>query len=235
MTYLSNVNRADGVVILVLLLGFLIGRRNGLVKMLMRVVYSIASFGASLFFYPIVSGFIRQTPLFDSVKDGVISALGLETAVQAYTKQQEVNIISSLQLPDAFKDKMLENNNSVIYDLLGADSFVSYIGGFIAGVIINVVLVWVLFILFMFLLRVVLKGAGLISKLPVIRGIDRIGGALLGLFLAVLVIWTGCSIIYAFVTKPFMFSVYTEIAASKTAAAFYEHNLLLDLIMKRLF
>lgn len=235
MTYLSNVNRADGVVILVLLLGFLIGRRNGLVKMLMRVVYSIASFGASLFFYPIVSGFIRQTPLFDSVKDGVISALGLETAVQAYTKQQEVNIISSLQLPDAFKDKMLENNNSVIYDLLGADSFVSYIGGFIAGVIINVVLVWVLFILFMFLLKVVLKGAGLISKLPVIRGIDRIGGALLGLFLAVLVIWTGCSIIYAFVTKPFMFSVYTEIAASKTAAAFYEHNLLLDLIMKRLF
>ena len=130
---------------------------------------------------------------------------------------------------------MLENNNSVIYDLLGADSFVSYIGGFIAGVIINVVLVWVLFILFMFLLKVVLKGAGLISKLPVIRGIDRIGGALLGLFLAVLVIWTGCSIIYAFVTKPFMFSVYTEIAASKTAAAFYEHNLLLDLIMKRLF
>lgn len=228
-------NRADTVVILILFIGFLLGRKNGFINMLLRLVYSAASFGASLFFYPLVSGYIRQTPLFDSVKEGVISALGLNSAAQVYTKQQEVNLINSLQLPDAFKDKMLENNNSVIYELLGADSLASYIGGFIAGVIINVALVWVLFVLFMFVLRSALKGVGLLSRLPVIRGVDRIGGAALGLILAVLAVWTGCSIIYAFITKPVMFSMYTEIAASKVAKGFYENNLLLDIIMKRLF
>lgn len=235
MAFLTNLNKADLIVGLTLLIGLLIGRRKGLVDMLTKAVYSVASFGASLFFYPFVSGILRQTPIFEGVKNGVISALGLDTSVQAYTKQQEVNIINSLQLPDAFKDKMLENNNSVIYDLLGADNLVSYIGGFIAGVIINVVLVWVLFAVFMFLLKVVLKSAGLLAKLPVIRGLNRTGGAILGVVLAVLLVWTGCSIIYAFVTKPAMLSVYNEIAASKVAYVFYENNPLLDLIMKRLF
>ena len=44
--------------------------------------------------------------------------------------------------PDMLKSKLLENNNSVIYDLVNADSLVDYIAGFMANMIINLVLVW---------------------------------------------------------------------------------------------
>lgn len=228
-------NLADLVVAAVLILGFIIGRNKGIVGMALKVVYGIASFGASLIFYPVVSGIIRQTPLFDIMKDKITLTLGLETAVQTYTKQQEVNMITSLSLPEPIKEKLLENNNSVIYNLIGADGFVDYIAGFVANLIINVVLVWILFLIFLLLLRIFLKGLELVSKLPVLGSINSFGGAVMGLIFSTIIIWLGFTLIYAFIAKPAVFELYQYIASSRVAVWFYDNNLLLNLILKRLF
>ncbi len=228
-------NLADIVIIAVLILGFIIGRNKGIVGMALRVVYGIASFGASLIFYPVVSGIIRQTPMFGIMKEKIVTTLGLETAVQVYTKQQEVNMITALRLPQPLKEKLLENNNSVIYELVGADSFVDYIAGFVANLVINVVLVWILFLIFLLLLRIFLKGLELIAKMPVLGGINHLGGAIMGLIFSTIIIWLGFTLVYAFIAKPAVFELYQYIASSKVAVWFYEHNLLLDLILKRLF
>jgi hypothetical protein len=188
-----------------------------------------------MFFYPLVSGIIRQTSLFELVKSGVASTLGLEEHLQAYTKQQEVGLITSLRLPDQLKDKLLENNNSVIYDLVGASGVVDYVTGFIANLIVNVVLVWVLFAVFMFVLRFVLRSIKSISRLPVISTFNRIGGGAVGIILAVIAIWICFTVIYVFIAKPAVYDLYEYISASKIAVLFYEHNPILELILKRLF
>jgi hypothetical protein len=228
-------NVADVVVAIVLILGFMIGRDKGVINMAVNTAHSVASFGASMFFYPLVSGIIRQTSLFDMVKSGVANTLGLESRVQVYTKQQEVSLISSLRLPEPLKDKLLENNNSVIYDLVGAQSIVDYITGFIANLIVNVVLVWVLFAVFMFLLRIVLRSIKSLSRLPVISTFNRVGGGAVGLVLAVVCIWISFTVIYVFIAKPTVYDLYEYISASKVAVVFYEHNPILELILKRLF
>lgn len=228
-------NAADLIVIVTLLVGLLLGSRAGIVGMALKVVYGVASFGASLIFYPLVSGFIRKTPLFDTMKNSILNGLGLENAVQTYTKQQEVNLIGSLRLPEPVKDKLLENNNSVIYELVGADGFVDYIAGFVANLVINVVMVWLLFVLFLFLLRIFFKGIELLSKLPVISRLNHLGGAAMGVLFAVILIWIVYTAVYAFIAQPKVYGFYEYIAASKVAVWFYDHNLLLDLILKRLF
>ncbi len=232
-------NPADLVILLILCIGFTAGLKKGIVGMTLKVVYSIASFGASLIFYPLVSQLIRQTPLFDLMKEKIISTLGLEldtsAMLQSYTKQQEVNIISSLRLPQPLKDKLLENNNSVIYELIGADSFIDYIAGFVANLVINLVLVTILFVLFLLLLRIFFKGLELLSRLPVIGTFNRLGGAIMGLSFAVIIIWLGSALIYAFITKPAIYSLYECISSSRLAVWFYNNNLLLYMVLKRMF
>lgn len=228
-------NAADAFVAAILLLGFIIGRNRGIMNMTLRIIYGVASFGASFIFYPLVSGFIRNTPLFEFMKNKITASLGLQAAMQSYTKQQEVNMITSLKLPQPLKDKLLENNNSVIYDLVGADSFVDYIAGFVANLIINVVLVWVLFAVFLLLLRIFFKGLALIAKLPVLNGIDRIGGGVMGIAFSVIIIWLAFTAVYVFIAKPAVFELYEYIASSRLAVWFYDNNVLLNLILKRLF
>jgi hypothetical protein len=228
-------NAADIVILLALAAGFIIGRKMGLVRMALKVVYGVASFGASMIFYPVIAGFVRQTSLFDKMKDTILTTLNLQTAVQTYTKQQEVSMISSLSLPDPLKEKLIENNNSVIYDLIGADSFVDYIAGFVANLLINVVLVWIIFVVFMFLLRAFFKSLEHASRMPVIKHFNHLGGAVMGLTFATLLIWLSFALIYAFIAKPTVYQMYQCIAESKTAVWFYDNNLLLALILKRLF
>ena len=228
-------NIADIIVILILFAGLLWGAKSGLVKMLTRVVYSVASFGASLLLYPIISKFIRNTPIFTLLKEKLITTLGLETAINSYTKQQEVGVINSLNLPDILKSKLLENNNSVIYDLVNADSLVDYIAGFMANMIINLVLVWLLFAIFLILLKIILSGIELIAKLPVINGVNRIGGAIAGVVLSTIIIWICFAVVYIFIAEPAIYNLYGYIESSTLASTLYNNNVLLDLILERPF
>lgn len=228
-------NIADIIVILILFAGLLWGVKSGLVQMLTRVVYSVASFGASLLLYPVIAKFIRNTPIFTLLKEKLITTLGLETAINSYTKQQEVGVINSLNLPDMLKSKLLENNNSVIYDLVNADSLVDYIAGFMANMIINLVLVWLLFAIFLILLKIILSGIELIAKLPVINGVNKIGGAIAGVVLSTIIIWICFAVVYIFIAEPAIYNLYSYIESSTLASTLYNNNVLLELILERLF
>ncbi len=230
-----GLNMADLIVIAILLIGLISGLSKGLVGMALKLVYSVASFGGAIIFYPVVSKLIRSTPLFDLIQNSILTSLDLDTKVEVFTKQQEVNIINSLNLPDFIKEKLLENNNSVIYELLGTDSFFAYIAGFLTNMLINLVIVAVLFALFLLVLRIVFKGIELLAKLPIINGINKLGGAAAGLMLSVIIIWICFGLVSAFITKPAIYNIYECISASKVAILLYENNLLLHIVLKRMF
>ena len=228
-------NIADIIVIGVLIIGLIWGINSGLVKMLTRIVYSVASFGASLLLYPVIAKFVRNTPVFSLLKEKLITSLGMEAMMDNYTKQQEVGIINSLDLPDILKSKLLENNNSVIYDLVDADGITDYIAGFMANMIINLVLVWLLFMIFMIILKLVLGSMELMAKLPVINNINKLGGAIAGVALSTIIIWVCFGIIYIFIAKPSIYNLYIHIESSTLASVLYDNNILLKLILERLF
>lgn len=228
-------NISDIVVIAVIIICMIIGRNIGVLRMAFKIMYSVASFGASFMFFPVVSGYLRQTPLFDYTKRQISLSLGLDNAIQAYTKQQEAGLINSLRLPQPIKDKLLENNNSVIYDIVDASGISDYIAGFLANMLINVLLVGLLFTVFMFVLRLLFKSLYAFDKAPVIGNLSHIGGAVAGFFFAVILIWLCFAVIYAFISKPVMFSLYSYINSSRLAVWFYDNNVLLYMILKRMF
>ena len=50
---------------------------------------------------------------------------------------QQRMMIEQMELPQPMKDALLENNNSEIYHLLGADSFFEYVGSYLTSMILN--------------------------------------------------------------------------------------------------
>jgi hypothetical protein len=229
-----GINAADIVVAAVLVMGAVLGMKRGIVNMTLKTLHSLLSFGASVVFYPLASAAFRKTEAFDMLKLKITSLLGIDGILQAYTREQETSIINSLKLPEVLKSRLLENNNSEVYKLLGVDSLADYISGYVANIILNVVFAWLFFTVFMLLLRFAMKTLRIASKLPIIHSANKLGGATLGLVLSVAVVWVAFTLIYVFITRPFAYGLYEYICDSSLARVLYENNPLLEIILTRL-
>jgi hypothetical protein len=232
---MTGFNTADIAVIVIIAAGGMLGMKKGIVNMVLKVLYSMVSFGASVLFYPMLSAVLRKTGLFTALKTQISSMLGLDSMIQNYTRQQEAGIINSLQLPEAVRTRLLENNNADIYKLVGADRLSDYIAGYIANIVLNVVLAWLLFTVFMMVLKYVMKVLRIASKLPVVKSANKLGGAAAGVLLAVAVIWVAFTLIYVFITHSFAYGLYGYIGDSVLAKLLYDNNPLLEIILTRLF
>lgn len=65
------------------------------------------------------------------------------------SRNQQIELIEEMALPQSIRDALLENNNSEIYSVLGVDKFQDYVAGYIAGCITNgigyIISFWLLF------------------------------------------------------------------------------------------
>lgn len=66
------------------------------------------------------------------------------------------------------KNRLLENNNSTIYQELGVKSFPEYAASYIARMILKVVAFLVTFILVWILVRALMAAVDLIGELPIL-------------------------------------------------------------------
>lgn len=76
------------------------------------------------------------------------------------------------------KNRLLENNNSTIYQELGVKSFPEYAASYIARMILKVVAFLVTFILVWILVRALMAAVDLIGELPILGFFNHLGGAL---------------------------------------------------------
>lgn len=109
------------------------------------------------------------------------------TAAQPPSRQRE--LIERLKLPEQMKESLLEHNNSEIYELLGVDAFLDYLGSYLANMVINLIGAAVLFLAVYIGIRFLIRWLDLIARLPILHGINQIAGAVLGGVQGLLFIW----------------------------------------------
>ena len=94
-------------------------------------------------------------------------------------------------IPQFLKDALLENNNSIIYQELGVDSFPKYVAAFVSRMVLNVVAFLVTFLLAIIIVKALMFAVHIIGELPILGFVNRLAGAGLGLVLAVVIVWIG--------------------------------------------
>ncbi len=177
--------------------------------------------------YPPVSRFLRELGfVYDSIYATVAKSLDLSSIVQTESLKAQNDFINGLSLPAPLLEKLVTNNNPVLYELFKASKLDEYIYAYITNICINVIAVVVSLVLVSIVLHFVLGFLDIVSKLPVINGLNKIGGILIGLIEAVLFIWIGSLVIMFFIVQG-----NTEIIAMVQDSAFtkllFDYNLLL--------
>lgn len=104
-------------------------------------------------------------------------------------KDQQIKEIEESTLPGFLKDLLLENNNTTIYEELKVNTFIDYIAAYMSRMLINVVSFLVTFILAIIIVKALMAAVDILGELPGIGALNHIGGALIGIFSGVLIVW----------------------------------------------
>ena len=104
-------------------------------------------------------------------------------------KTDQVLMIENMDLPENIKEMLLENNNSESYDVLAVSGFHDYIGAYLANMIINALAYLLSFLLVWTAIRAILLALDVVTKLPLLHGINRLAGGVLGLVYGIVLVW----------------------------------------------
>lgn len=200
---------ADAFVVAVVVIAIVIGYKMGFLKSVISVVSYVASIILSFLFYPILSDFLVKTPIYPF-----------------FVEKLNKNYLS------AEKFALSEDGFFASYLNKGIESAAEGIAGAMAQLLINIIAFVIIIILSKIAIRLIAKALNVFTKLPVIKQFNRLGGAIAGAFMGVLVVYMVFAL--AVVISPLKADskVMAEIEKSSFASEMYENNILLELLNK---
>ncbi|GKX31826.1 hypothetical protein SH1V18_43060 [Vallitalea longa] len=222
----------DIVVIGIIVVCAIISYNRGLIKTLFSFVSLIISVVVTMYLYPLVSQFlIKNTGVYVSIKSSIIGLLNLNNTTQNVNSTgEQINFINQLNLPEQFKHLLVTNNNSEVYNLLNVNSIGEYIGGLIATLIINILCFLGVFIIVTILVKLLINILDLVSKLPVLNQINKMGGLILGAVKGVIIVWVLFLVMSLMSANPNVNNVFETLKVSEVASVLYNNNLLMNIV-----
>lgn len=147
-------------------------------------------------------------------------------------REKQISLIEGAQIPELFRQLLLENNNSEIYNALGVSTFGEYIGSYLAKLIADFCAFLLTLLVVTIVVRSVVYAFGIISDLPVIGGLNRIAGGILGLGTGLVIVWVLLIVVTLLYTTEIGKICFENIGDSQLLTFLYEHNILLNTITK---
>jgi len=141
-------------------------------------------------------------------------------------RDAQTAILEQAPIPEFLRNELIENNNPVIYNLLGVRTFPEYIASKLARMTIYTVAFLISFFISILVVLALLGAVEIIGELPVTGIINRIGGAIVGGGLAIVVIWLLFLVLSILYTSFIGLVLYEHIARSELLTMLYENNMI---------
>lgn len=228
------------VVGIIFLVSVLVGYKRGFLKIALSLAITIASIILVVALTPHISGWIQestslgeavQSKLSEMFEEATGTSADLLSSIET-SREQQISLIEGANLPSVIKEMLLENNNNEVYEALGATSFIGYIGAYITKLIADIIAFLVAWIAVTIISRIVMGVVGIIGKIPVVGGANRIAGGIVGIGIALIIVW----ILFVVVTLLYNTAVgqacMEDIAASQILTKLYDGNILMKFITK---
>lgn len=96
-------------------------------------------------------------------------------------KATQMEMIRYMKLPKALKDKLIENNNENMYKSLNVTGFYRYMSSYLTKIVMNIIGSAGTYLAIQFVLLIIcwILGAA-VKEVPILTGIDKLGGMILG-------------------------------------------------------
>ena len=227
-----GMNLLSWAAIILLILYAFNGMRRGLIRTVFSTVTIVVAIILASNLSPQVSRAFQETAWFDTLNGQVeASLMGTSDMPDEPGVAEQTEIIQQLPLPESIKSSLLENNNTQIYDALGISAFKSYVANYITCLIVNALAYLLVFIAAVIILKILAACLDIISHLPVLHTMNRLGGFLLGLLNGFVILWIICIAASIFSSTELGSYVYGQINESPFLLFVYEHNYLMNIVM----
>lgn len=218
------------------------GYYKGFLKIVVSLSATLVTIILVGFLTPYVSGMIVKTFSLDETmqkkcieilvpeaENGETPALpdGVETS-----RETQITLLENAKIPEMFRQLLLENNNDEIYKSLGVTTFTEYVGSYLAKIVANIISFLLTFIVVTVIIRAITYTLGIIGKLPVIGGLNRVAGGLVGIGTGLVVVWVLFIIITLMYESKIGTLCFQHIAENEFLTGLYNNNILMNFITK---
>ena len=224
---------------LIFLVCMIVGYTRGFIKIVASLGATVATIVLATFLSPYVSGVLLKTvPIEEMMQEKCMEILmsnqeGVTVSDDVENSQDaQFFMIENAKLPEVFQQLLLDNNNPEIYKTLGVTTFSEYIGSYLARLIADIVSFLLTLIVVTIVVRTILCTVGFIGKLPVIGGLNRIAGGILGIGTGLIVVWVLFIIITLMYDSEIGRQCFASIAENEFLTYLYDNNILMYYITK---
>lgn len=201
------------VVIAILALSAWRGYRAGIVRMILYV--------ATLVFTIVLTGILLR-PVGMLLKENTSLYQNIETSVAEVIRAHELVDMESLkELP--YPEYMLEEVEEAID---GSGNLTDMAAAVVANQIFNAIVYICLNIVVYIIIRIVIGTFDVVTKLPVIKELNKLAGFAVGLMEGVLLVWLLCLALQACGSESWAQETFVQINDSSFLSWIYNHNLL---------
>lgn len=164
------------------------GYSRGFVKEAVSLMFVVLTIAAVWVINPYINEFLKEQTLIhekieERCKESVSEQL-LKTEAG-----EESALLDALTLPKSVKKALGENNNVQIYHYLAAETFAEYIAEYLAAMIMNGLSFLLSYIVAAAAIRLAAGGLDIMSRLPVLNGVNHAAGAIVGMLKGLIVVW----------------------------------------------
>ena len=218
-------------VILIFALCIYFGYRRGLVLSLYSVCGWVLSLFLAQLIYPYVNRFLQASFVYDLVYGLVEANLGLDELIAEKSVSVQNELINQLNLPSFITSILQSGNNPVLYELFEASNIAEYIYAYLTVIFINVLSIILCFIIMSIVLRAVLRSLNIVTHLPVIHTLNRLGGIVAGALQGLIIVWISVLVITGLIAVGSAPWLGETLEKSAVAYRFIDANFLIDIIL----
>ena len=180
-------------------------------------------------------------PLAEYAENGTVIGPRVQHRIEDYIDSQlsgtaasvdgvEDSFIDALPLTTAMKEDLKERNTLAGYVDQGVSSFSEFLAVNLTSLILRILSYVILFLVIYLILRLILRLSNLINHIPILGGLNRIAGGIVGLLEGVIFLWIFCMIIMMMTGTDFGITCERVIKGSPVLSFIYDHNYLMLII-----
>ena len=208
----------------------------GLVRGFLRIILTTFSLIITI----VLAGMLAK-PLAEFAENGTVIGPRVQHRIEEYVDSKlstasaaasavENSFIDALPLTAAMKEDLKARNTLGGYVDQGVNSFSEYLAVNLTTLIIRILSYVILFIVIYLVLRLILRLSNVINHIPILGGINRIAGAVVGLAEGVIFLWIFSMIIMMLSGTDFGITCERIIINSPFLQFIHEHNYLMVII-----
>ena len=227
------------VVLGIILVTGVVGYYKGLIKTILSMATIILSAVLTSMIAPKVSEILCENEsVYGSVYDVLSENLDLSDvtatlAAQTGEKLDEATqseILDKVGIPPVVKEIVIDSGNLEKFASENAEKFESYLYNLLANLIINAASYVLVFIAISIILAVVASVLNIISKLPGLKSLNRMAGAMIGVVEGFVIVWIFFILVSVLPGNEFMEKCNSNIEESSVLTYLYDNNIIMNVV-----